>query len=56
MNPFSATTSADLGVTAADIVTAGLDLVGVLGPIVVIGLAILFAPKAISLVRKALGR
>jgi hypothetical protein len=56
MNPFSTTTSADLGVQAADIVTSGLKLVTVLGPIVLIGLAVIFAPKIIGLVRKAVGK
>ena len=54
MNPFSTTTSSDMGVQATDIVTAGLDLVGIFGPIVIIGLALLFAPKIFNLVRKAL--
>jgi hypothetical protein len=55
MNPFSTTTAADLGVQAGDIVTSGLSLVGILAPIVLIGLAVAFAPQIVSLVRKALG-
>ena len=56
MNPFATTTATDLGVQASNIVDAGLDLVGVLGPILVIGLAVIFAPKIFGLVRRALGK
>jgi hypothetical protein len=55
-NPFATTESADLGVQASDIVASGLSLVTVLGPIILIGLAIAFAPKIVSLVRRAVGK
>ncbi len=55
MNPFSSTTASDFGVQASDIVNSGFSLVYILGAIVVIGLAINMAPKAIRLIRYALG-
>jgi hypothetical protein len=55
-SPFNGIESSDLGVQASDIVTAGLDLVVVLAPILLLTLAIAFAPKVISLIRGTNGK
>lgn len=38
-----------------DVLTAATDLLGVVGPFVVVGIALLFAPKIIALLKRVIG-
>ncbi|MBU8905573.1 hypothetical protein KH400_03065 [Desertibacillus haloalkaliphilus] len=40
---------------AADLLTSAVELLGVVGPFVLLGLAVVFTPKIIGLIRNAAG-
>ncbi|OIJ22050.1 hypothetical protein BKP45_05070 [Anaerobacillus alkalidiazotrophicus] len=40
---------------AGDLLTSAVELLGVVGPFVLLGLAVMFAPKIIGLIRNAAG-
>lgn len=48
-------TTVDWGFTATDIFTNGMALVKSVGPYVLLGIAVLFVPKLISIIRNATG-
>lgn len=49
-------TGITLPFTAGDVLSAGVALMQVVGPIVLIALAFVVAPKVINLIKSALGR
>ncbi len=42
--------------SAGDLLSSAVDLLGVVGPFVLLGLAVMFAPKLIGLIRQAAGK
>ena len=52
-NPFASVSSP---ISGADIVTSGTSLVVALAPIVLVVLALVFAPKLIGVIKSALGK